>query len=249
LYQVQERPSKTYAWPAFLIAQILAEIPYQIFLGILIFAIWHYTVLGVQTAEQEGLILLFFVALLLWAGTLAQLVISAVPNSEAAAMLATVMFSLSLLFSGVLQPPSGMPQFWKFLWRVSPLTYWIGGIASTGLHGRTVKCAVEELSTFNPPRGLTCDAYMQSYLQLAPGHLINPNATADCQYCSLSQVDQYLAQMDIYWSERWRNFGIFTVYICFNVVMTIVLYYFFASGKFRGSLRRVRRVLTPFRTK
>jgi ATP-binding cassette subfamily G (WHITE) protein 2 (PDR) len=38
LYEVRERPSKAYSWKAFLIANIFVEIPYQILLGILVFA-------------------------------------------------------------------------------------------------------------------------------------------------------------------------------------------------------------------
>ena len=42
LYEVRERPSKAYSWAAFIIANIFVEIPYQIFLGILVFAGYYY---------------------------------------------------------------------------------------------------------------------------------------------------------------------------------------------------------------
>jgi len=38
LYEVRERPSKAYSWKAFLIANIIVEIPYQVLLGILVYA-------------------------------------------------------------------------------------------------------------------------------------------------------------------------------------------------------------------
>ncbi len=38
LYEVRERPSKAYSWKAFLIANIVVEIPYQTLLGILVYA-------------------------------------------------------------------------------------------------------------------------------------------------------------------------------------------------------------------
>ena len=38
LYEVRERPSKAYSWKAFLIANIVVELPYQIFASLLIFA-------------------------------------------------------------------------------------------------------------------------------------------------------------------------------------------------------------------
>lgn len=157
------------------------------------------------------------------------MVVSALPNSEAAAMLSIVTFVLSLLFSGVLQPRSSMPHFWKFMWRVSPLTYWISGVVGVGLHGRQVVCAPAELSVFDPPKGATCASYLELFFQElhAPGYLLNPNATAACEYCPWSYADQYLAQADIEWSQRWRNFGLGMSYIAFNTFATVLLYWLF----------------------
>jgi len=44
------------------------------------------------------------------------------------------------------------------------------------------------------------------------GQLLNPNATSDCQYCRFSDGDTYLATLNMYWSQRWRNYGIFCAY-------------------------------------
>jgi ATP-binding cassette subfamily G (WHITE) protein 2 (PDR) len=38
LYEVRERPSKAYSWRAFLLANIVVEIPYQTLLGVLVYA-------------------------------------------------------------------------------------------------------------------------------------------------------------------------------------------------------------------
>lgn len=46
LYEVRERPSKTYSFVAFLLANILVEIPYQAFLGIMAYASYFYSVFG-----------------------------------------------------------------------------------------------------------------------------------------------------------------------------------------------------------
>jgi ATP-binding cassette subfamily G (WHITE) protein 2 (PDR) len=46
LYEVRERPSKAYSWAAFLIANISVEIPYQLFLAIIVFASYNYAVFG-----------------------------------------------------------------------------------------------------------------------------------------------------------------------------------------------------------
>ena len=98
------------------------------------------------------------------------------------------------------------------------MTYLVAGWASTGLQGRLVHCAQNELANFNPPSGQTCGEYLSRYLQGgAPGQLYNPNATSQCEYCPLSSADQFLAATNIYASQRWRNFGIGFAYIFFNV--------------------------------
>ena len=107
------------------------------------------------------------------------------------------------------------------------------------LHGRQVTCSEAETSIFNPPSGQTCQDYMAPYLTQAPGTLQNPMATSDCRYCALSVADQYLESSNIYWSERWRNFGLIWVYVVFNIAVATFLYYFFrvrtSSGKSKGT--------------
>lgn len=120
------------------------------------------------------------------------------------------------------------------MYRLSPLTYIVGGIAATGLHGRPVQCSVSELSVFNPPTGQTCGVYLEPYLATAPGQLYNPDATSQCQYCSFSNSDQILSVSQIFWDERWQNFGIVWAYIFFNALMAMFLYFLFRVKKWRG---------------
>jgi ATP-binding cassette subfamily G (WHITE) protein 2 (PDR) len=231
LYEVRERPSKAYSWAAFLTANIFVEIPYQILLGIVVFGSFYYPVFGIQSAERQGLMLLFLVEFFVFASTFSHLLIAALPDAETAGNIATLTFSLTLTFNGVLQTPSALPGFWIFMYRVSPLTYLVQGMAGTGLHERPVRCAQAELSVFNPPQGQTCGSYMQQYLAAAPGQLYNPNATQGCEYCPLSNADQFLAGSNISWDDRWRNFGLLWVYIFFNIAGAVLLYYFFRVRK------------------
>ena len=147
------------------------------------------------------------------------------------------MFSLSLTFNGVIQTASALPGFWIFMYRVSPLTYLLSGMLSSGLHDRPASCASNELSVFDPPHGQTCGQYLEAYLRSpagAAGKLLNPHATESCQYCPISTADQFLAGVGMSWETRWRNAGIMWAYIVFNVGMTFVLYYCFRVRK--GSL-------------
>jgi hypothetical protein len=57
------------------------------------------------------------------------------------------------------------------------------------------------------------------------GQLLNPGATSDCQYCRFAEGDAYLATLNMYWSHRWRNFGIFCAYVVFNFFAIFFLFY------------------------
>jgi ATP-binding cassette, subfamily G (WHITE), member 2, PDR len=46
LYEVRERPSKAYSWGAFMFANIIVEIPYQILLAVVAWAAWYWPVVS-----------------------------------------------------------------------------------------------------------------------------------------------------------------------------------------------------------
>ncbi|RHZ44991.1 uncharacterized protein CDV56_102336 [Aspergillus thermomutatus] len=228
LYEVRERPSKAYSWAAFLIANVLVEIPWQILTGIIAWACYYYPTYGAnQSSQRQGLMLLFIVQFYVFTSTFASMVIAALPDAETGGTIATLLFIMALTFNGVMQPPNALPGFWIFMYRVSPLTYLIAGITATGLHGRAIQCASAELSVFNPPAGSTCSQYLSPYVQAAASQLYNPSATQNCEYCQLQNADQYLAGSNIYYSERWRNWGLGFAYIGFNIFGTVLLYYAF----------------------
>jgi ATP-binding cassette subfamily G (WHITE) protein 2 (PDR) len=95
------------------------------------------------------------------------------------------------------------------------------------LAGRAVYCSDREISVFDPPSGQTCGAYLQSYASAAGGTIQNPGATAACEYCSLSNSDQFLASVSISYSDRWRNFGILFAFIAFNIFLAVLTYWLF----------------------
>lgn len=235
LYEVRERPSKAYSWKAFILAQLVVEIPYQIVSGLLMYACFFYPVVGIPSSERQILVMLFCIALFIYASTFAHMLIAALPDAETAAAVVVLLFAMSLVFCGVIQSPAALPGFWIFMYRVSFFTYWVKGMAAAMLWGRAVTCAQIELSIFNPPFGMTCGAYLEPYLQLAPGHLRNPSATSNCSYCALSSANQYLRADGIEWSDRWANFGYLWVYIVFNIAATVALYWFFRARKMSGN--------------
>ncbi|KAF2847006.1 ABC multidrug transporter-like protein [Plenodomus tracheiphilus IPT5] len=228
LYESRERPSKAYSWIAFMVANITVELPYGIVSGILAFATFYYPVVGAnQSSARQGLVLMFMIQLLIYTSTFAAMTIAALPDAMTASGLVSLLVLMSILFNGVLQPPNQLPGFWLFMYRVSPFTYWIGGLVATMLAGRSVTCAASEVSVFDAPNGQTCGTYLADYTNLTGGVIQNPGDSADCRYCAYSNADQFLAGSSIYYGERWRNFGIIFAFICFNVFIALLSYYLF----------------------
>lgn len=168
-------------------------------------------------------------------------------DAHTASSIVTVLTIMSIVFSGVLQTADALPGFWKFMYRVSPFTYWIGGIVATELHGRAIYCSSTETSVFDPPAGSTCGEYLAPLLSTAPGQLQNPNATSQCLYCPVSNADQLLAGSRIYWSERWRNFGVFWAYIVFDIFLATLLYYMFRVKKWNVNIGLPRGILSKMK--
>ncbi|KAM4063501.1 ABC-2 type transporter [Hirsutella rhossiliensis] len=247
LYEVRERPSKAYSWKAFIIANIMVEIPYQIVTGIFIFACFYYPVVGVQSSERQGLVLLFIIQLLIFSSSFAHMTIVTMPDAHTAGSVVTILSIMSIIFSGVLQTPDALPGFWIFMYRVSPFSYWISGIVATELHDRPITCSAKETSIFNPPQGMSCAQYLAPLLQQAPGRLQNPDDMSQCRYCPVTNADQSLAASKILWSERWRNYGIFWAFIAFNVFTAVLLYYLFRVKRWNSKSSGLSKLLSRFK--
>ena len=96
-----------------------------------------------------------------------------------------------------------------------------------------------------PPSNQTCGTYLASYASERGGQIYNPNATADCQYCTISNADQFLAGVGISYGTRWRDYGLGFAYIAFNIFAAVTLYYLIRVRK--GSGRSMAQRLAPLR--
>lgn len=121
--------------------------------------------------------------------------------------------------------PNQLPGFWIFMYRVSPLTYLLSALLSTGIANQAVECTRVELLHFDPPAGQTCGEYMAAYMATAGGGALADPAATSCAFCSLSTTNTFLASVSSYYDQRWRNFGLMWVYIGFNIVAALGLYW------------------------
>ncbi|KAL2863758.1 pleiotropic drug resistance family ABC transporter [Aspergillus lucknowensis] len=232
LYEARERPSKAYSWKAFMTANILVELPWNALMAVLIFFCWYYPVGLYRNAEptdsvheRGALMFLLILTFLLFTSTFAHMVIAGIELAETGANLANMLFLLCLVFCGVLAGPSQFPRFWIFMYRVSPFTYLISAMLSTAVSGTTAHCEQVEYLQLAPPENTTCYNYMEPFMDLMGGYLQNPNATSDCTFCQISSTDTYLAAVQSNFSDAWRNFGLMWVYILFNIVGAVFIYW------------------------
>lgn len=100
------------------------------------------------------------------------------------------------------------------MFHLTPFRYLVGAFLSDVLHDVPINCTLREYAVFSPPSGQTCEQYLKSYFaDGAPGYLNNPSATSDCQVCPYNVGDEYLATLEIYWTQRWQYVGYFIAYI------------------------------------
>ncbi|KAF3769587.1 putative ABC transporter [Cryphonectria parasitica EP155] len=232
LWQAREFPSRIYGFVAFTTAQILGEIPMAIIGAFVYWVLWYFAT-GLPTDSSTAgyvflMTLLFFIFMNSWG----QWICAFAPSFTVIANVLPFFFVMFSLMNGVVRPFAQLPVFWRYwMYYLNPSTYWIGGVLSATLTGIPVECTADETGHFDPPPGQTCGTYAGSFAAGAGGYLVNPTATADCQYCPYSLGDQYLATLNITPHDKWPYFGIFLAFCISNWAL---VYFFIYTVRIRG---------------
>lgn len=99
LYEVRERPSKTYSWQVFMLSQVIVEIPWNTLMSVLMFVCVYYPVgfdknaaVEGQEVERGALMWLLFWQFLIFTCTFAHACIAITDTAEAGGNLANVLF-------------------------------------------------------------------------------------------------------------------------------------------------------------
>ena len=107
LFEVRERPAKTYSWTVFMLSNIIVELPWNTLMAVILFFSWYYPI-GMfrnaipenQVTERGGLMFLLILAFLLFTSTFTDMVIAGIENAETGGNIAQLLFSLTLIFCG-----------------------------------------------------------------------------------------------------------------------------------------------------
>ena len=161
-------------------------------------------------------------------------------------------------YRGILIPYVGLPAFYKdWVYWVNPLQWLVRGILEAVMHDLPVRCSPQELVKFTPPLGETCAQYAGDWLRTASGYIVDENATGTCEYCVFKSGDEYLATInarlvepfqrslsktDILnsYSTKWRDLGVFAVYIFSNIALIYILYFAFREYRWGRLFARLR---------
>jgi ABC-type multidrug transport system permease subunit len=90
---------------------------------------------------------------------------------------------------------------------------------AAGLANSDVICAANEYVRFDPAAGQNCFDYTAAYRSTFGGYVNNPTALNSCEFCAVSSTNTFLASVEAFYGDRWRNFGIMWVFASNNRIM------------------------------
>ncbi|KAI1407230.1 ATP-binding cassette transporter [Hypoxylon sp. FL1857] len=242
-FLAREKESRVYHWTVFILSAILIEIPFTLVGGFVYWLLWYYMAGYFYSSERAGYAFLMYELYHIFVASMAQLISSVFPTLGAAQIATGFVWLMVNTFNGPLSPPPLTPKGWRWFYNVSPLFYFVEGIATNALHGLDIRCLDSEISVFYAPGNQTCGEYAAAFFgsSSAQGYLVDGNATGDCAYCPYANGDEYLKQYDFDYGNRARNVGIFIGFIMFNYAVATVATYLIFIHKWkmpRISLRR-----------
>ncbi|KAJ9478985.1 putative Protein SNQ2 (putative) [Pseudozyma hubeiensis] len=221
---IREETSKTFAGTVFAATQLISEVPYALFCGTVFFVLIYYLA-GFNTASDRAAYFWIMTFLLeMFAISIGTMVASFSKSAYFASLFVPFLTIVLNLTCGILSPPQSMSSslYSKFLYNVNPIRFTISPLIANELSGLTVECAANEFSRFSPPSGQTCEAWAGPYIAQAGGYLANPQAMADCMYCTYRTGEEFYRAFGITFSERGRDAGILIAFVVFNCIATIV---------------------------
>jgi len=223
---IREASSRIYSPYVFAAGQLLGEIPYSILCAIIFWALIIYSMhfgQGSAGTNGTGFQLLVILITELYAVTLGQLIASITPSIQIAALFISPIQIILSNMCGVTIPYPTLNTFWRsWLYQLDPFTRMIGAILSTELYGLKITCKPEEFAVFTPPSGQTCAAWANDFVNAAGGYLDNPGDSAACRYCQYKVGDEFFLPLNIRFSHRWRDVGIYFCFFVFNFIATII---------------------------
>jgi ABC-type multidrug transport system permease subunit len=186
IFILREKASLTYNWLCFVVPAILIELPYAFITSLVYWLLWYFPVGYFTEPTRAGYSFLMYELFSVFAHSLAQLCAAFMPSLNATFMANGFFFMFVNTFAGTLSPRPATPTGWRWYYNVSPLFYLSEGTSADMLYGLDMTCKADEVSVFQPSNGSSCQDY-------ATGFLLNPDATANCEYCRYKNGQSYVS--------------------------------------------------------
>ncbi|KAJ6127139.1 CDR ABC transporter [Penicillium sp. IBT 18751x] len=220
------------------------KLPYSIVAGSVYFNCWYWGIWFPRDSFSSGytwMLLMLFECYYVGFG---QFIAAFAPNELFASLLVPSFFTFVVAFCGVVVPYAALPHFWQsWMYWLTPFHYLLEGFLGVATHNVPVQCVEREEAHFSPPSGMTCQEYAGAYAREAGGY-VRDAANGLCAYCQYSEGDQFAASFNVFYSHKWRDYGIFWAFVIFNFLMV-----FFFSWLYLHGVRNFKRWLSERRTK
>jgi len=227
LWTAREQPSRMYSWPVLVTANIIVEMPWNLFCGTIFYLCYYWTVGFPSSTNRAGYHYLMYMLFELYFASFAQWVAAFSANAMISSVLFSTFFSFVIVFNGVVQPPSQLPYFWRsWMYRLTPFTYLIEGLLVNAVSGSSVVCKTTELTYLTPPSGTSCADWLAPYVATAGGY--SQVVDGNCGFCQYSSGDEFLAGLLMSFDHRWRDVGFMCAYIVFNLVTVYLMTYLYS---------------------
>ncbi|KAK2064045.1 ABC-2 type transporter [Colletotrichum caudatum] len=223
IFQWRENNAKIYSWFAWTTAAVLVEIPYAIIAGAVYFNCWWWGVFGWRLPSfNSGFAFLLVILFELYYVSFGQGIAAFAPNELLASLLVPIFFLFVVSFCGVVVPPMQLPAFWRdWMYWLTPFHYLLEAFLGVAIHNQPVQCEAGEFARYQPPPNQSCEQYTQPYIQQAGGY-VQTGEGGICEFCQYATGDQFGAGFDVYYSNIWRDFGIFCGFIVFNYFVVYI---------------------------
>ena len=232
IFQARERNSKIYSWLAFAVGAVAVELPYSILAGTIYYMCWWWGSVGWETrtsfdAAYTWLMLMLFEIFYVGFG---QAIAAFSPNELLASLLVPIFFLFVVSFCGVVVPFAALPYFWQsWMYYLTPFRYLLEGFVGATVNGLRVECADQEYARFAAPQGLSCEEYTAPFVQMVGGY-VREGADGLCQFCQYATGDQFAAGFNVFWSNRWLDYGVFGGFCVFTFIVFFVFSWLMLGG-------------------
>ncbi|KAF8458765.1 ABC-2 type transporter-domain-containing protein [Kalaharituber pfeilii] len=239
LYEARERNSKIYSAPALITAMHLCQIPYAILGTLFFFFPWYYMVGMATETSRAGYQFLFILLFEIWIAPFGMWIAAMCPDLTIMSIVNPFLFVVTNAFNGILVPYDALETFYRsWIYWANPLTHLVRGTMSNILHDVQVECSSKELVQFTPPQGMTCTQYAGDWLKNTSGYMME-TAEGMCDYCVYKDGDEYMKTVNLDFNLRWRDLGIFCIFIFTNMALVYILHWAFREFHWKKFFRRV----------